>query len=295
MAILIAALFASFGYAIIQPPEVKQTIPDAHMPEENISHWWGTYNLNIDERKAWQIGPLSLWIQRRRNDWQIAYQETETTDTNWRLDDRIVDELSWPDATIQRFVYHETHSRLTLRPVLADRSVVVRPINPFFIPPKQSVTLYVSTPVWIEIYVHDETNPLCDFPVQRPSDTWFGPTTMEGELCYAGKTHGRLRMEEIVYYAFRAVTPLQIENQAHDKLAMDRVNVPVSYLPLHGNVHGQLWTPMVKLTRNEDAETAEMTISKTVPSAAGKVQLLTPARKEATRNRLSRTLSALFG
>ena len=55
--------------------------------------------------------------------------------------------------------------------------------------------IYVSTPLWVRVDVHDPPQFLQEIPVIRPSDTWFGPSTREGELGYAGRTHGRLNFE----------------------------------------------------------------------------------------------------
>lgn len=66
----------------------------------------------------------------------------------------------------------------------------------------------------------------------RPSDTWFGPTTSEGEPCYASKTVCRLRVEDVPLRPHRCLTKVTLRNRADDSLSLDRLKLPVNALAL---------------------------------------------------------------
>lgn len=66
-------------------------------------------------------------------------------------------------------------------PRLADRSVVIKPVDPIYIPAGQRGTLYISTPLWIAGFVEGQREPIFDLPVILPKDTWFGPNHRSGK------------------------------------------------------------------------------------------------------------------
>lgn len=102
---------------------------------------------------------------------------------------------------------------LKLVPIMADRLVVSRPKSPFRILPGQHATLFVSTPAWVRIALGNG-KALAELPLFRPSDTWFGPSTLVGELGYAARTHCRLDVCDVPFRPHRAVTPLRVENRS---------------------------------------------------------------------------------
>jgi hypothetical protein len=121
---------------------------------------------------------------------------------------------------ISRYSVRQTESQVSLQPALADRPVVSRPEDPLYVPPGESVTLYLSTALWILIELAESDRLLQELPSFRMSDTWFGPSTVDGEFCYATRTAGRVRLENVPRRYHRAVTPLRIRNTAKDALAL---------------------------------------------------------------------------
>ncbi len=47
----------------------------------------------------------------------------------------------------------QTHDKIQIMPRLADRSVVIKPVDPIYTPAGQRGTLYISTPLWIAGFV----------------------------------------------------------------------------------------------------------------------------------------------
>ena len=133
---------------------------------------------------------------------------------------------------VERYMFRKTNPEFLLMPRLADRSVVIKPVDPIYIPAGQRGTLYISTPLWIAGLVESQHEPLFEIPVIQPKDTWFGPNAQQGEICYATSVDGRTDLNLLTPRAFRAVTPIDFHNTSNHQLRFDRMNVPVTALPL---------------------------------------------------------------
>ncbi|MDH5230304.1 MAG: hypothetical protein OEZ58_01710 [Gammaproteobacteria bacterium] len=259
------------------------------------SHWWGKYSLAQHELWQWQIGSLLLNIRCLPNEWQVAYKQSDESadDENfWRIQ-QLEEEAQWFENS-SRYVFREITGMLSVSPLLADRPVISRPRSPFNIVAGEEVTLYVSTPLWMELGVGKQQKKLTELVIQRPSDTWFGPSTLEGELCYATTTHCRLYLDEIPQRAHRAITPVVIRNQADSTLSVERLNVPAPLLPLYATTSGQLWTPKVTLTRLEHGEMAALKIDKQAPIEAKGAKAIRAPRKVTSSGMLIRAFNAVF-
>ena len=65
------------------------------------------------------------------------------------------------------------NSTFHLMPRLADRSVVIKPVDPIYIPAGQRGTLYQYALMDCR-FGWGLTEPLFDIPIIQPKDTWFG-------------------------------------------------------------------------------------------------------------------------
>ena len=113
----------------------------------------------------------------------------------------------------------------------------------------------------------------------RPSDTWFGPTTMDGELCYASQTYARLNLENLPIGPHHAITQVTIQNRAESQLLVEQLKLPVPYLALFEASDGLLWTQGITMTRSRDTDMADLQIEKGAPDYAGTLKLLSDARQ----------------
>ena len=153
--------------------------------------WWGEHDVGQGCARGWHIGPLALHVRCLPREWRVTSREEPGEVHRYAAFDP-APELAAPEGgMLRRFATVPDDQRITLEPVLADRPVVVRPDPALELPPGQSVTFYVSTPAWVRLLAARAT-PLVAIPVVRPSDTWFGASTMEGQLCYASRTSARL-------------------------------------------------------------------------------------------------------
>lgn len=259
-----------------------------------MKNWWGVYDFNTAQKIQTQIGPLCLAIESDSSELRLFYDR----DPDWQEHNE-ADNCSLASffATLplqERYVFRADARGITLLPALADRSVVVQPATPFYLPAGHSVTVFISTPLWVHISLgtHDDT--LKELPTLRPSDTWFGPNTMEGELCYASHTSARISIDNLPTRSHRAITPVQIVNESSSALFLERINLPVTYLDIYETDSCQLWTQGVKMVKNANDETAGMELLAGPPAdVAGAVQL-TEARNKASERTIIRKISGFF-
>ncbi|MFU8814337.1 MAG: hypothetical protein ACNA7W_03265, partial [Pseudomonadales bacterium] len=188
--------------------------------------WWLPHGVPEGRTLDCQLGPLSLHIHRDRGEWHLALEEGEETDAatgaTLALRDGGIDTDSF-----ERFMFARPDETVILMPVLADRPVVIRPRQPVFLPSGEETLMYLSSPLSLRVEAGDPAVLLRELPMLRLSDTWFGPSTREGELCYSGKTHARHTLAEVPRRTHRAITPLRVRNEAATPLPLDKISLPV--------------------------------------------------------------------
>jgi hypothetical protein len=205
--------------------------------------WWGTFNFQESQPRFWEIGALQLGIERQPREWRIASSSGEDLEKN-----SIQVGADKPAGTFEklqdfkRFMFHQTSSTITLTPILADRAQVSHADTPFYLPPNQEATIYVSSPVWVRIESGNPKTTLLEVPVIRQSDTWHGPNTLEGELCYASRTFCRTDLENLPVRSHRVMTPVIIYNYSKSPLLIEQLSLPLPYLSIYVDGTGGLWT-----------------------------------------------------
>lgn len=268
-----------------------------------LTAWWGTYSFDHDTMGRWRIGPSTLWVYHARREWRLLHGEEgdpmePVSAVDLPLDPSVTDALltgDHPEATTHRYSFERPIEQLHLAPVMPDRALVVRPDTPLFVLAGESVTLFVSTPLWIRVEVGDPPMRLQELPSHRLPDTWFGPSTREGELCYATRTAGRLRLADLPLRAHRAVTPIHVRNRADDALLLDRLQLPVQYLSIYQAPNVSLWTEAVTVERDRGGELAAVRFGRGAPPEAEFAKLLQPPRQAAHSSTVIRKVGALFG
>lgn len=253
--------------------------------------WWEPVPVAQDGVILWRLGPFDLCVWRRAQEWRLAW--ARSTDP---LRDACGHESGvWAPEAYQgsvRVVTGTTGSTLALRPASADRDLVVRPDPAVHLPPGCSASLYVSAPLWV--HVLDGTALLADLPSVLPSDTWFGTSTREGELCYASRTSARLTLSELPRRPARSTTRVDLHNHGEDALVVDRIKVPVRHLALHVDDKGGLWTPTLDMTRGRSEARSSVEIGKPPIGPDGPWPQLAPPREEGVPSMLFRAFDALL-
>jgi hypothetical protein len=260
------------------------------------AQWWGATEFVFGQVRRWRIGPSRIWIERQELEWRLHQLELpHAADTEVEAGTESALKEIHHDAKLDRFAISSRGMVLSISPLLADRPVVVRPETPLYVPSGEDVTLFVSTPLWLRLEVGNPNRRLAERPAQRPSDTWFGPSTLVGELCYASRTSGRLRLAELPQRPHRAVTPVRIRNLAKDPLLLERVKVPVQYLTLYRARTGGLWTQTATLVREQDGDLAALQLGRRAPEEAAGAERISPPRQQAEGHLALRAFSRLFG
>lgn len=263
---------------------------------ERFQPWWGDFELAPGSAGRWTIGPLRLWAEHHPREWRIAYRnDGDPRDDSSRVETGLPLGQAEPEAAVERYSFGETSAHLAVVPLLADRPVVSRPELPLFVPPQQSITLYVSSPLWLQLRGGDQAVLLREMPVVRPSDTWSGPLTELGGLCYHSSTMALTSLDDFPFSPWRAVTPIRFANRADDTVAVERLSLPVPYLSLFQAPDGTLWTQAVELEHRADAALNLAQLGSRPPREAGGAQRLAAARSHADRNLLAKAFGSLFG
>ncbi|MDH3524159.1 MAG: hypothetical protein OES32_11280 [Acidobacteriota bacterium] len=257
--------------------------------------WWSEREVAIGRGLRWTLGPLDLAVSRLEHEWQIAYGGTGDSDADRDVAlAEPISELPERAEVLERYAAGGQRSVVRCLPALADRSVVVRPRVPIFIPPGERIRFFVSSPIWLEIEVGIPWQALREVAVKRQSDTWFGSATGDGELAYTLRTHARVDLGEIPLRHHRAITPVTIENEGEDTLAIDRLNLPVPFLSVYAAGGDYLWTQDVTMLRREGQTMASFEIGEEAPREAPGAERLTAPRRTAEGLQIVRAFANLL-
>jgi hypothetical protein len=257
--------------------------------------WNRTYPMAEGEQSFWQIGPLQLWACRLPGELRIAYRQEDDARQE-RLLIEVPSDRSEPDAgaKLRRFSFQQPPGSIELVPALADRPLVVGLDDRLLVPPQQETTLFISTPLWVRVVAGGAATGLLDQPIQRPSDTWFGPSTMTGELCYATRTNARLHLENLPLRPGCAVSVVQVRNQAKTDLELEKLRLPALEMSTYVTGSGYFWTENVTLERHEDGDNASVRLGKGPPWQAPDATLAAGPRSASSGGLLTRAFGGLL-
>lgn len=265
--------------------------PDTGPDRSPSTPWWTELDLAVDQRAAWQLGPLSFWIRRRRNEWRIVTRrEPEAPEQRCA---RQHPAEPPPDEGIEvlRFGFETCRGRVKVAPVLAPLPVVCRPDVPFILHPGAAVWAMVSTPLWVRVST-PEVPILHELDILRPSRTWFGPDTQNGELAYASRTRLRLHRDELDLSPTRAVTRVHVKNEGIAPLHIALLNVPVQRLSLVAADDGSLWTESLHMGSTAEGLVA-VDVGELPPEARG--PLIQGPRLPPNGRGFTQALARVFG
>jgi hypothetical protein len=258
--------------------------------------WWGQWSIPLGKSGHWRIGPLSLLVCRLENEWRVC-RTSSGNPADGEHSVEVPSDLAelGAGALVTRYASSDSSEAVVLEPVMPDRSVITRPEHPITVVARAAVTLYVGSPLWVRISAGAPARVLGDFPAFPPQLTWWGPSTIEGQSCYATRTYGRLRLEEARPGAHRVMTAVRIVNRSAEPLLIERLNLPVRKLSVHAaNGSARLWTEAVTFERAEGEEFAELTLEDDPgPDVADAIEV-GAAREPPDENPLFRAFGKLF-
>lgn len=257
--------------------------------------WWGSYFLEEDQAIYWSINERQIVVQRKQAEWITWNVEATEPEPFSNFNQGNWTGSGFPDSkTSRRHLFTNTEGDLDVLPALANRSVTSRPNVPLQILAGEKARLFVSSPLWLQMKTQKKSVCFFDEPLWRPSDSWFGPSSIVGELCYAKYTDARVELEALERRVYRAITPVEVINNGEEPLVIERFNLPVPMLSLFSDASGTLWTQTLVVKRELDDSETEITIDKRAPAEAGSAILISQPRIAVSRGRLIRSLSSLF-
>jgi hypothetical protein len=257
--------------------------------------WWRDYELDEGQTGWWRIGPMQLFVQRRPSEWRVSWLSAGDPKDVAAEVELPSDREPPEDASSSRFTCARTHPRLSLSPRLADRPVVIKPETPLYVPGGEQVTLYVGSPVWVQIKVGDPPRDLIALPTHRATDTWAGPNTREGQICYGSRTLAQLRLEDCTIRPHRAITAVAVRNAASDPLLVEQLQLPAPLLALYATDDDVLWTQSVTLVRESWDQKARLEIGTESHPAGGVLRRLADARRQPEGNLVFQVFNRIFG
>jgi hypothetical protein len=242
-----------------------------------------------------RIGPCHLVVIRGEDSWQVAvrYEEDglDTTVSGPIAIDALPDE---PGFEVVRYGVANGATALTLEPALPDRPVVARPEHDVCLLPRTHGDFYVGVVLWARVSAGDGL--LTELPLQRPPLTWFGPSAMEGELCYASPTALRTKVSEMRPFPHRALVPVAIDNRGVESVWLHRLRIPAPNLMLYAGKHGRLWTERVTLVRERGStgDISQVRIAKGPPYELGDDVLVAGQARIEPGGELAAMLGSIF-
>lgn len=266
-----------------------------HATSENVD-WWGPVTIPHSRCGRWQIGPLTLCIQRLAGEWRISRSAgVDAHDSRVAVDVPCDCAELLNEQEVSRFGVSGDNEVLRLMPALADRDVVSSPQLPFYIPAGESVTVYVGHPLWARVLAGKNDVVLDEFAIHQPPDTWFGPDTQSGKLCYAARSFCQLRLDAVQNRPHRAITSVLVKNRASTELYLDRIKLPVPFLSIYSDPDSSsLWTEDVVLERFDNDDLAPLQVRKGSPAAVGRSLKIVEPRHATHGNVMVRAFGSLF-
>jgi len=259
-------------------------------------NWWGDVSLALDEIKVWSLGERKIAIQRLEKEWVIWNKELDSESTTQITVTSLKTASTFSDLPYSRHLVSQTTDPIHISPILADRPIVARPATSLNILPGEQVELYISSPLWFLMKLKLKAFPIVDIPFLRPSDSWFGPSTMEGELCYAKYTDARVNLEQIEKRGHRAITPVVIKNQHTETLVIERINLPAPFLMLYADEQQDFWTQEVEITYHSDNDKAGLRLNPNPPKkGVGNMTLISDARQISDNHHFVKSIKSLLG
>lgn len=260
------------------------------------TNWWGDVSLKRNEIKVWSLGERKIAIQRLDKEWVIWNQELDSESTSHITVSSLKTANSFSEVSFSRHLVNHTTETIHISPMLADRPIVARPATSLNVLPGEHVELYISSPLWFLMNLKHKDSPVVDIPFLRPSDSWFGPSTMEGELCYAKYTDARVNLAQIEKREHRAITPVLIKNQHTETLVIERINLPAPFLTLYVDEQQGFWTQEVEITYHSDSDKAGLRLNPTPPNKGmGNMTLLSDARQTSDSHHFVKSIKSLLG
>lgn len=258
------------------------------------STWWGDFKFAQNETKCWRIGERVIAITRNEREWLIHDKTTDLEINQAIKVSKPKAKESFEEAICTRFLLANTNDTITIEPSLADRAMIVRPSVPFIIMPSENIKVFVSTPLWMTILIAQLDIPITDIPFWRPSDSWFGPSTMHGDICYSKYTDAKIDIDTLEKRAHRASTMVTIKNDQEEPLTIERLNLPVPALKLYVDENKDFWTDQVVIKQSIEHGKSVSELRHSPPEHSSSMSLVSESRELSKKSSFLSSIKSLI-
>lgn len=195
-----------------------------------------------------RFGPLSLYLAKSETELTIKWSTSnDWMDTSFSYDWPFTGILPETLLTTHRVAFSREIQSIQLTPCLGERAFVAQPFDRLDLMPGQKMKVFMSTPMSLEILDAVEGESLAEIPVFRRPLTWFGESTIKGELCFFTNIHAALREEDMPFRPHRAMTHVNITNRSSERFPIQRLKIPVHYLSLFQRANGRFITSSIDI------------------------------------------------
>ncbi|EKE85268.1 hypothetical protein [Idiomarina xiamenensis] len=199
-----------------------------------------------------------------------------------------------------RWVPGKQQHQLHIKPVLPHLPVVVKPTRGIAIPGNSRAQFYTAIPMSLQLFInpampHSEPEPVYEMATEPLQQTWFGLNTREGEVCFASADYLRLSPELLDVAAHHVLMELRVVNKESRTLRIDKLNIPVMYLPIYQLSNQQYWSPTVTIINERHSDALKLNYARTIGRKADNPKLVGEARLKSDSRTFFRALEAIIG
>lgn len=255
---------------------------------------FGQYDLDQSTRLLWQQGPLDLLLSRSQRELWVAYRQSRPP-----LDETShheINPISVPNEdgfVSRRFSLGEKEEcTLELTALTAPNPLVVKLKEPLTLMPRTETFVYVTTPLWVGFRSLHQDQCFFEIPSFALQKSWFGPRTNDGALCLTCQTRGTIFADRLKNYPLRAMTAIRLQHDGKRAFELEKLRLPVVYLPLYRKTSGEIVTPQLNVSITD--QTVDLEIEKAHKEHADMKERLCKARKPVP-SVFQRTLNAMIG
>ncbi|EQD36490.1 hypothetical protein B1B_16494 [mine drainage metagenome] len=212
--------------------------------------WWGeVHTLDAGQSLTLRLGELRLTAERLDSEWNFYWNHDSAIERGSEIERGRAGENAAGSVFNCRYPFRAVLPGIRFEPNLADRPLVVHPVMPLYIPPAETLTLWISSPLWCRVILCGTraVSLNLDLPTVQLSETWFGPDTLNGEVGYASRTRARMNpgAEPEDCADHRARTPVVIHNGVSDIIKIERLNLPLQTCVLYEGPNGLITDTVV--------------------------------------------------
>lgn len=254
------------------------------------------FELPVGQILSLRFGPLSLYLGHFYQEWRISWITTnDYMDNSFAICNPLDGEIPHKLQSMVRYTYSRPCNHFVkITPTLGDLSYVAKPTKPLIILPGEKVNLFMSIPLFVRIETEDPYHLLEDIPVLQSTKTWFGESTVKGEICYSTKIKAVLNQAEVINRPYRAISQLEVQNKSLEPLHVERLKVPAPFLSLFQGDDSLFYTSVMSFVCDENGMIKNVDIGSDDDEFDDKVLIAGPRIKANDKN-LLHPLNYFFG